>query len=183
LLTSKDGERVFNGFSERLTACLLHNRKALLEKIRLRQLLKQVRNTGYDHVFCFEQNPTFMPFYQAARKGGYCIDTKQRDVLYARRCLDAVAYATGKSLENYWLNLPVIQEFRHEVRTLFSSMGIDEDTFVVGLHPTYSGLKKWYGVAAWKRDVVGPQAPLQNWQHIWLPMQSIIISRCASSWI
>ena len=149
LLTGSDGQRVFKGFSERLTSFLLHDRKALLAKLNLNKLLKQVQAEGYDHAFCFELNPTFAPFYQAARDGGCCVDMSRPEEHYSRRCLDVVERAVNKSVEGYWLNLPVTDEARDKARAILAQVGISDDTFVVGMHPTYSGLKKM----AWRRNM------------------------------
>ena len=149
LLTGTDGQRVFKGFSERLTTFLLHDRKALLAKLNLNKLLKQVQSEVYDHAFCFELNPTFAPFYQAARDGGHCVDMSRPDAHYSRRCLDVVERAVDKSLEGYWLNLPVSDEARRKARNILADAGISDDTFVIGMHPTYSGLKK----LAWRRNM------------------------------
>lgn len=149
LLTSADGARVFKGFSARLTTFLLHDRKALLSKIHLKRLLRQVQACAYEHAFCFELNPTFAPFYQAARDGGHCIDKARPEAHYARRCLDVVQRAIGRPVEDYWLNLPVSEEARSKARGMLAEAGISDETFVVGLHPTYSGMKK----IAWRRNM------------------------------
>ena len=149
LLTGADGQRVFKGFSERLTTFLLHDRKALLAKLNLNKLLKQVQAEAYEHAFCFELNPSFAPFYQAAHDGGQCVDMSRPEAHYARRCLDAVERAVGRPLEDYWLNLPVMDEARARARAMLAEAGISDATFVVGLHPTYSGLKKM----AWRRNM------------------------------
>jgi len=158
LLTGADGQRVFKGFSERLTTFLLHDRKALLAKLNLNKLLKQVQAEGYDHAFCFELNPSFAPFYQAARDAGHCVDMSQPQEHYARRCLDVVARAVAKPVENYWLNLPVTDEARAKAKAILAEEGIGDETFVVGMHPTYSGLKKM----AWRRNMdTGRRWPTQ----------------------
>jgi len=149
LLTGADGQRVFKGFSARLTTFLIHDRKALLAKLNLNKLLKQVRESGYELVFCFELNPTFAPFYLSAADGGHCLDMSRPEAHYARRCLDVVARAVGKPIENYWLNLPVTDEARSKARAVLAEVGITDESFVIGLHPTYSGLKK----LPWRRNM------------------------------
>lgn len=149
LLTSVDGQRVFKGFSPRLTTFLLHDRKALLAGLHLKRLLKQVQMAGYDSAFCFELNPSFAPFYQAARDGGHCINMGRPEAHYARRCLDVVEQAVNRPVEGYWLYLPVTEEARAKAREILTNAGIDDQTFVVGMHPTYSGLKK----VAWRRNM------------------------------
>lgn len=148
MLTGTDGKRVFKDFSPRLTTFLLHDRKALLAKLHLNRLLRQVQAEGYDSAFSFELNPTFAPFHRAARDGGHCIDMSRPEQHYARRCLDVVERAAGPLSGEYWLNLPVSDEARAKARAVLAEAGIGDDTFVIGLHPTYSGLKK----AAWRRS-------------------------------
>jgi ADP-heptose:LPS heptosyltransferase len=149
MLTGGDGQRVFKGFSPQLTTFLMHNRKALLAKLHLKKLLKQVQGEGYDGAFCFELNPTFAPFYQAARDGGYCVQLSASRRHYARLCLDVVERAVGAPVENYWLNLPVNDDARTKAHAILAEAGISDNTFVIGLHPTYSGLKKM----AWRRNM------------------------------
>ncbi len=149
LLTSADGQRVFKGFSARLTTFLLHDRKALLARLELNKLLKQVRAASYDSAFCFELNPTFAPFYQAVLDGGFCIDASPPPRHYSRRCLDLVESVVGKSLQDYWHYLPVTDEARSKARAILAEAGITDETFVIGMHPTYSGLKKM----AWRRTM------------------------------
>ena len=163
LLTSTDGKRVFSRFSKRITACRVHNRKGLLEKVRLRRILGRIRRTGYDHIFCFELNPTFKPFYMAAQNGGYCIDRTRPEAHYSRRCLDVVTRATDKPMDNYWLNFPVSEEARIKSRSLLTAVGIDDSTFVVGMHPTYSGVKKM----PWRRKMdAGRRWPAGNFAQL-----------------
>ncbi len=149
MLTSADGQRVFKGFAPQLTTFLLHDRKKLLSKLDLKKLLKQVQQTGYDSAFCFELNPSFAPFYQSAKDGGHCVDMSHPESHYSRRCLDVVENASGRLPQNYWLNLPVTDEAKQKAVSILADVGITEDTFVVGLHPTYSGLKKM----AWRRNM------------------------------
>ncbi len=163
LLTGADGQRVFKDFSERLTTFLLHDRKALLAKPNLNKLLKQVKVEAYNHAFCFELNPTFAPFYQAARDGGHCVDMSRPYEHYARRCLDVVEQAIKKPVEDYWLNLPVTHEARTKARAILAEVKITDDTFVIGLHPTYSGLKKM----AWRRNMdTGRRWPTESFAEL-----------------
>lgn len=147
LLTSADGKRIFSTYSSRITSLWVHDRKSMLEKFKLRRILEHIQRIDYDHVFCFESNPTFMPFYKFFGDKGHCIDNRKPGIHYAKRCLETVADAIDNPLGNYRLNLPVNEEARIKAKTLLHGVGIDEDTFVVGLHPTYSGMKK----ATWRR--------------------------------
>jgi ADP-heptose:LPS heptosyltransferase len=122
---------------------------------------------GYDHIFCFETNPTFKPFYTAARDGGHCIDKSRPEANYARRCLDVVARVIGKPLDNYWLNFPVSSDARMKSQDLLAEAGIDDKTFLVGMHPTYSGLKKM----PWRRKTdTGRRWPVENFAQLALQL-------------
>jgi ADP-heptose:LPS heptosyltransferase len=68
---------------------------------------------------------------------------------YSRRCLDVVQRVVGPLSRDYWLNLPVSDEARVRAEAMLAEAGIDNSTFVIGLHPTYSGLKK----VAWRRSM------------------------------
>ncbi|MFC1747692.1 glycosyltransferase family 9 protein [Pseudomonadota bacterium] len=163
MLTSADGQRVFKGFSPRLTTFLLHDRKALLAKMHLKKQLKQVQEAAYDSAFCFELNPTFAPFYQSACDAGHCVDMSRPDAHYSRRCLDVVEKAVEQSLNEYWLYLPVTDEARQKAHGILSEVGINDETFVVGLHPTYSGLKKM----AWRRSMdAGRRWPVESFAEL-----------------
>jgi len=163
LLTSTIGQRVFSNYSPRVTAFIVHDRKSMLQKFKFGRILKHIRQIGYDLVFCFESNPTFKAFYEFAGDRGHCIDTSPLQMHYARRCLNVVADAIVSPLENYWLNLPVKEEARIKSRALLYEAGIDEETIVIGIHPTYSGIKK----ATWRRKIDrGRRWPPENFAQL-----------------
>jgi len=149
MLTGVDGQRVFKGFSAQLTTFLLHERKSLFSKLELKKLLRQVRVMGYDSAYCFELNPTFTEFYQAAEDGGHCVDISHPELHFSRRCLNLVQSIDGSLSKAYWLNLPVTDDARARAEAILAEVGVDRSTFVIGLHPTYSGLKK----VAWRRKM------------------------------
>jgi len=149
MLTSADGVRVFKGFSAQLTTFLPHDRKNLFAMLELKKLLKQVRVTKYDSAYSFELNPNFAAFHQAAKDGGHFVDISPPERHYSRRCLDVVQCVVGPLSQVYWLNLPVTDDARARAEAVLSEAGIDRSTFVIGLHPTYSGLKK----LAWRRKM------------------------------
>ena len=149
MLTNTDGRRVFSGFSAQLTDYLLHDRKSLFALLELKKLLRQVQLTGYDSIYCFELNPSFRPFFQAAKDGGHSVDMSHPELHFSRRCLDLVQSVIGPLSHDYWLNLPVSDGARVRAEAILAEAGIDNSTFVIGLHPTYSGLKKM----AWRRKM------------------------------
>lgn len=147
VLTSPDGKRVLKGFSPRMTKLIVHDRKSLLAIYHLRKVEEAMRQEGYERIFCFELNPRFSDLSRALSDNAFCIDYSNESAHYSRRCLDAVERSVGKPLQDYWINLTVTDEARRKARAILVEENINEDTFVIGLHPTYSGLKK----VAWRR--------------------------------
>lgn len=145
LLTSRDGQRVFRDYSPRLRM-LLYDRHALMAGFSRLTLLKQVRAASYDLACCFELNPSFAAFASAAARGVGIAD-HSRDECYAQRCLEVVWRALGRAPErDYRISLPVTAEARERARLLYAQAGIPPAAYVVGIHPTYSGLHR-----AWRR--------------------------------
>jgi len=105
--------------------------------------------TEYDSAYGFELNPSFAAFHQDAKDGGHCVDMSHPDLHFSRHCLDVVQSTVGPLSRDYWLNLPVTDDARARAEAILAEAGIDKSTFVNGLHPTYSGLKK----LAWRRKM------------------------------
>ncbi len=149
MLTSPDGQRVLKHYSPRLTRFFVHRRSAWLAWFHLRRLRGDIARAGYARVFCFELNPTFTRLYAGLPLQADAIDMSRPGAHYARRCLDVVSRATGRGYDDYWLNLPVTEPGRAKALAALAEEGIDTDTFLVGFHPTYSGMKK----ASWRRNL------------------------------
>lgn len=145
LLTSRDGQRVFRDFSPRLRT-LLYDRHTVLAGLARLALLKQVRAAAYDLACCFEVNPSLAAFADTAERS-FRIADEGRDGRYARRCLDVVWRALGGAPDrDYRIALPVTAEARERAGADYAAAGVPSDAFVVGMHPTYSGLHR-----AWRR--------------------------------
>ena len=148
LLTSPDGRRVLKGFAPQVTKLIVHDRKSLLAFYHLKKVEAALHAENYDKVFCFELNPRFSDLSKRLSDNAFCIDYSNESAHYSRRCLDVVARSVGKPLQDYWISLPVTDEARTRSRAILAEENISDDTFVIGLHPTYSGLKK----VAWRRS-------------------------------
>ncbi len=148
LLTSPDGRRVLKNFSPQVTKLIVHDRKSLLAFYHLREIETALHEEQYDKVFCFELNPRFSELSKRLTEHHFCIDHRNETAHYSRRCLDVVERSVDGELKDYWITLPVSDEARVKARNMLAAEGISDETFVVGLHPTYSGLKK----VAWRRS-------------------------------
>ncbi|MDR2877695.1 MAG: glycosyltransferase family 9 protein [Chromatiales bacterium] len=152
LLTSRDGQRVFRDFAPRLQT-LLYDRHSFLAGIKRYTLLRQVRSASYDIACCFELNPSFAAFTHAATRG-FTISNEAGGERYAQLCLDLawriISLTSNQAPDkDYRISLPVTDDARERARALYAAAGITPDTFVVGLHPTYSGLQR-----AWRRPEI-----------------------------
>ena len=72
----------------------------------------------------------------AAKK--HILDDDCKNLHYAQRCLKVI----GEEIENKWLYLPVSDTGKEKAQTLLKSTCIAEDSFIVGFHPSFSGMKK-----------------------------------------
>lgn len=147
VLTSPDGRRVLKGFSPKVSKLVVHDRKSLLAFYHVKKIEEALQAECYAKVFCFELNPRFSDLSKRLSDNSFCIDYSNESAHYSRRCLDAVQRSTDDELGDYWITLPVHDEARIKARAILAEEGITDETFVIGLHPTYSGLKK----VAWRR--------------------------------
>ena len=142
LLTGTDGKRVIRGFDPRLSEVIIYNRASLLSFLKRKRIAKQIKEAGYSDIFCFETNPSYLKLF----KGSGAIVHQMKDYRiennYAQQCLQMVTEAAGKENFNEWIYLPVTEDGEQEARTIFSKQGITDDDFIVGLHPSFSGLRK-----------------------------------------
>lgn len=141
VVTSPDGKRVLKGFHERLSRLIIYQRKGLkglLEKNRVR---KEINQTSYDKVFCFELNPGFLKLVEQQKAELEQITEAATVTNYARRCLQVVCDDT--EINNRWLYLPVTDEARSLAKQQLQDKDITDDDFVVGLHPSFSALRKF----------------------------------------
>jgi ADP-heptose:LPS heptosyltransferase len=149
MLTSPDGQRVLKHYAAQLTRFLIYQRSAWLAGWHRRRLRSDIARGGYDRVFCFELKPSFTGLYADLPLQADAIDMSHPGAHYARRCLDVVSRATGDRYQDCWLNLPVTAPGRARALATLGEQGIGPETFVIGLHPTYSGMKK----APWRRHL------------------------------
>jgi len=147
LLTSPDGRRVLKGYSPQVSKLIVHDRKSLFAFYHVKKIEEALHDEHYDKVFCFELNPRFSDLSKRLTDHNFCIDYSNESAHYSRRCLDAVARSVDGALKDYWITLPVHDESRIKARAILAEKGVTDETFLVGLHPTYSGLKK----AMWRR--------------------------------
>jgi len=65
------------------------------------------------------------------------------EINFAERCLHLVDPTLDKKQNPVYL--PVKQDAKKESDKILNSVHVNHDTFVIGLHPSYSGLAKSFG--------------------------------------
>ncbi len=160
LVTSPDGRRVLKGFHARLTRFFLYTRRIPQNWWIAPQLVKELKREGYERVFLFETNPHYTKLLDGVSSNMHGITNLEPDVHYCVRCIEAVENAFPNPPERGWLSLPVTEDGRSKAVDLLARHGVTESTFLVGMHPTYSGMtlpfyRQWGGR---KKHRTWPQA-------------------------
>ncbi len=142
VITSPDGKRVLKGFDQRLSRLFLYDRKSLLGFWHRRNIRKQVLQQGYNLVFCFEVKPSYHRFYQGLNTGRFELQEANKQLHYSELCLELVRRAAGDKIPHQWAWLPVSDAAREKADKMLSAGGVGKDAYVIGMHPSFSGLRK-----------------------------------------
>lgn len=135
LLTSTDGRRVLQDFDARVTRMLIYERRGIGGVWRRCKVRRAVAAGGYSHIYCFETNPSYGALLSLSTAKKHFLVPPRAPVPYPELCLQLVAERLS---EPHWLWLPVSEPARDKARTMLASAGIDDSSFVVGLHPSFS---------------------------------------------
>lgn len=143
VLTSPDGKRVLKGFHDRLTKLIIYQRKGLKGIVAKAQVKRQLKRLVYDRIFCFELNPGYLKLLQGQKEVPARITAQTTVSNYAERCLNVVC--RQDEIHDRWLTLPVSEEGRQLARQQLLERDITDKDFVIGLHPSFSALRKlWF---------------------------------------
>lgn len=139
LLTSPDGRRVLRGFDPRVTRVLVYERRALINLLQRRRLRAEIAAQGYQHLYCFETNPSYRRLVGDTAAETHYLEAAGPAVPFPERCLQLVG---ARSPAPRWSWLPLTDAGQAAAHAVYAQAGIDASTFVVGLHPSFSGLRK-----------------------------------------
>ncbi|MCW9023526.1 MAG: glycosyltransferase family 9 protein [Gammaproteobacteria bacterium] len=142
VISGVDGKRVLKNYHPNLNFIYIYDRKDWLAFLKKKQLASEIEKNQYDLVFNFELNPSFQKFYNHTDAKSYELDRSEPELHYSQRCLNVVVRALGHDIAHEWAWLPVTEEARKKAQNLLKDSDITEDTFVIGIHPSFSGLKK-----------------------------------------
>lgn len=139
LLTSPEAAHVLRGFHPRLTEILIYRRKGLGQKLRRRWIRRKLEARAYDVAYGFERRETYRRFVAGLGERTFALNPDGG----GRICEEAVELVRGEPIgPEEWVSLPVREDARWRARELLRGGGIDDSAIVVGLHPSFAGLRK-----------------------------------------
>lgn len=142
VLTGADGKRVLNNFDPRVTQFYLYNRKSLNTIWQRYKITNLIGLENYTHIFCFETNPSYLKLFSRSSAAIHVNQDCTQDKNYAWHCLQTVIRVTGQASDNR-VSLKVNDDAKQKSAAIFAENNIDKDAFIIGLHPSFSGLKKF----------------------------------------
>jgi len=160
ILTSPDGRRVLKDFHPQVKNIWLLERKKLFPFIQRRQINRNIQQTDFQHIFCFETKASFTKLFSGSKAQQHILqDIKNSDVNFAARCLHLVDPTFTK--KQFPVYLPVQKDAKQRAKQILQDAGITEDTFLIGIHPSYSGLGKKFGRN--KKSLPHRNWPISHW--------------------
>ena len=163
VLTSKDGKRVLNNIDVRVTQFYIYNRKSLLINWLRYKLRKLIGLENYTHIFCFETKPSYLKLFVNSKAAIHVNKNCVKEKNYAWHCLQTVNRVTHQDV-NKWVSLPVTAGAAKQSADILAANHIDQDAFIIGIHPSFSALKK--SKFRSQRDTHERGWPEKNWAEL-----------------
>lgn len=160
ILTSPDGRRVLKDFHPQIKNIWILDRKKLLPFIQRMKIKHAIQQMDFQHIFCFETKSSFTKLFQGSAAQQHILqDIKNSEINFADRCLKIVDSTFTKS--QYSVFLPVQDDARQRAQNVLKEADISDDTFLIGIHPSYSGLGKKFGRN--KKSLPHRNWPVSRW--------------------
>ena len=160
ILTSPDGQRVLKGFHSQIKNVWILDRKKLFPFIQRVQLSRAIQKSDFKHIYCFETKKSFTKLFKNSNAQQHILhNVKNSEINFADRCLRLIDPTLTK--KQYPVFLPVQDDARRRAQTILQQAGIPEDVFLIGIHPSYSGLGKKFGRN--KKSLPHRNWPVSHW--------------------
>jgi len=144
LLTSTDGRRVLNDFHPQIKNVWILDRKKLFPFIQRRKIKLAIQQANFRHIFCFETKASFTKLFRGSAAQIHILQNiKQSEINFAGRCLKMIDPVFNK--DHYPVFLPVQDDAKQRAQNILQEADISDDIFLIGIHPSYSGLGKKFG--------------------------------------
>ncbi len=160
LLTSTDGRRVLNDFHPQIKNVWILDRKKLFPFIQRTKIKHAIQQTDFQHIFCFETKASFTKLFRGSAAQIHILQNiKQSEINFAERCLKMIDPVFNK--DQYPVFLPVQNDAKQRAQNILQEAGISDDIFLIGIHPSYSGLGKKFGRN--KKSLPHRNWPISHW--------------------
>ncbi len=141
LITSADGKRVLQNYHPNLVQIQIYNRKGLFAFLRKQSLARFIAQQDYSDIYCFEMGAGYLKLFSHSNAQLHRIENYSNEKNYVWHCLEVVRRVTGYK-EQCWVNLHVSDAGKQATETILGQAGINKTDVVIGLHPSFSGLRK-----------------------------------------
>lgn len=160
LLTSPDGRRILKDFHPQIKNIWILDRTKIFPFIQRMKIKRAIQQADFQHIFCFETKTSFTKLFSDSSAQKHILkNVKNSEVNFAERCLKMVDPSFTK--EQYPVFLPVQNEAKQRARNVLEQAGIPDNTFLIGIHPSYSGLGKKFGRN--KKSLPHRNWPIAHW--------------------
>ncbi|HEB58137.1 MAG TPA: lipopolysaccharide heptosyltransferase family protein [Gammaproteobacteria bacterium] len=140
LITSGEGRRLLHNFDPRIENIWIYDRRRFPGFVEKNRLARLIASRHFDRVLVLEDNPSFLDLL---RRVDYPVHAIASAPVSARHFGDrALSLVADWGVPRQWASLPVDADKQAQVRAELAALGIDDNTLVVGLHPSYSGRNK-----------------------------------------
>lgn len=160
LLTSPDGRRVLKGFHSQIKNAWILDRKKFFPFIQRKKLNRKIKQADFQHIYCFETKSSFTKLFSGSTAQQHILQAvEQSETNFAERCLKMIDSTFGK--DQFPVYLPVQKDAKLRAQNILRQIGIPDDTYLVGIHPSYSGLGKKFGRN--KKSLPHRNWPIPHW--------------------
>lgn len=156
LLTSPDGKRTLGDFSDRIGTFWIYNREKPLSFLSRRSIKKKVAGGQFDHIYCFEHNPSYQRLLVDSKAEIHTFWENMAEKHYCQLLLDVVSGKEEDNREYNFVSLSVNDHAKDKTIEVLGNLGISKNTFLLALHPTFSGAKKWFRSTGDKKNKLWP---------------------------
>ncbi len=162
LLTSPDGKRTLGDFSHRITNFWIYNREKVFSFLSRGTIQKKVAEAQFDHVYCFEHNPSFQRLLADSKAEVHSFWQDMGQKHYCQLLLDVVSNGAETSHDQAYVSLPVSDQAKNKTMQALAALGITEKTFLLAMHPTFSGAQKRFRTTGDKKNKLWPPESFQR---------------------
>ena len=154
--TSSEGKRILGNFSPRITNFWIYERGHPIRVLRHRRLNSKIIRAKFDLIYCFEKSERYFRLFKGSAAAVFGLSEAVEIKHYAQFLLDAVSRGVKKNVGFYPLYLPVEDSAIEQNKALLEGCRIHENTLLVALHPTFSGINKWRKIRKHGRHKIWP---------------------------